>query len=54
MDIVRLATFVDPPTASQNEALNEVRILSDLNARRRLDHTSRDPGKREPVDFPNL
>jgi hypothetical protein len=52
IDIVRLAMFADPPTASQNEALNEVRILSDLNTRRRVDHTSRDPGKREPVDFP--
>ncbi len=54
MDVIRLATLVDPPAASQNEALNEVRILPDLNIGGRLDHTRCDPGKRQPVDLPHL
>jgi len=45
INIVRLADLVYPPAASQNEAFNEVRIVTDLNIWRRLDYPRRYPRK---------
>ena len=51
IDIVRLAVFVDPPTTSLDEALNEVRVASCLDISRRFDHASRDAWETQPVPF---
>ena len=52
IDIVRLAALVDPPAASQNQALDEVAIFAgSLYACRRFDHSSRDAWKTQPVEL---
>ena len=52
VNVVRLSSPVDPPAASQDQALDEVAILAgSLHAGRRVDHASRDTWKTQSVEF---
>jgi hypothetical protein len=48
-----LAARVHVPAASQDEALYQKRMTFRCPARRRLNDTSGDAGKSQPVDFSN-